>query len=83
DQYQDSFTEKIMQLVERKAHQGKIENVETTDTGESARRSADVIDLTELLKRSLAGKAASTGKKAPGKHAKPAVKKPAKSSKAS
>ena len=61
DQYKDTFQNQIMDLVETKAREGKLEAVggpeETVD-----RRSADVIDLTELLKRSLAGK---TAKKAP------------------
>ena len=55
DEYRDSFQDKIMELVDTKAREGKIENVET-GTGEEERRTADVIDLTELLKRSLAGK---------------------------
>lgn len=55
DEYRDTFQEQIMQLVETKAREGKIENVET-ETDEGERKSADVIDLTELLKRSLAGK---------------------------
>lgn len=63
DQYRDNFEDKIMQLVDRKAHEGKIEDVET-GTAEEERKTADVIDLTELLKRSLAGKAAA---KAPAK----------------
>ncbi|MCP1496059.1 DNA end-binding protein Ku [Pseudomonas migulae] len=56
DDYRDSFEDKIMALVERKANEGKIEDVETA-TGEEERKTADVIDLTELLKRSLGGKA--------------------------
>ena len=68
DEYRDGFQDKIMELVDTKAREGKIENVET-GTGEEERRTADVIDLTELLKRSLAGK--TTGKPAtkPGKPA--------------
>jgi DNA end-binding protein Ku len=58
EDYRDSFEEKIMALVDKKAHEGKIENVETA-TGEEERKTADVIDLTELLKRSLGGKTAS------------------------
>lgn len=60
EEYRDSFQEKIMALVEKKAKAGKIEDVESLE-GEDERKSADVIDLTELLKRSLAGKPA--GKK--------------------
>jgi DNA end-binding protein Ku len=90
DDYQDSFTDKIMQLVEQKAQQGKIAAVEKVP-GEEGRRSADVIDLTELLKRSLGGKPATAAKKtkaapakaAPSRTAKPAAKKTTKTSKAS
>jgi DNA end-binding protein Ku len=72
EDYKDEFEDKIMALVEKKAHEGKIEDVETT-TGEEERKTADVIDLTELLKRSLGGKAPakpkakSTSKAAPAK----------------
>ena len=65
DEYQDTFTDKIMQLVEEKARAGKIESVERADDQEE-RRSADIVDLTELLKRSLGGKPharSETGKK--------------------
>ncbi len=55
DAYRDSFQDKIMALVAKKAKAGKIEDVESQEGGEE-RKSADVIDLTELLKRSLAGK---------------------------
>ncbi|RYY03309.1 MAG: Ku protein [Gammaproteobacteria bacterium] len=54
EEYRDTFKEKIMELVERKASDGEIENVET-EAGEETRKSADIIDLTELLKRSLRG----------------------------
>ena len=57
DKYRDSFQEKIMALVAKKAKAGKIEDVESQE-GSEERKSADVIDLTELLKRSLAGKSA-------------------------
>ncbi|VVQ29893.1 Non-homologous end joining protein Ku [Pseudomonas fluorescens] len=62
EDYRDSFEDKIMALVEKKANEGKIEDVETA-TGEEERKTADVIDLTELLKRSLGGK--SKGKTEP------------------
>lgn len=55
EDYKDEFEAKIMALVEKKAHEGKIEDVETVG-GEEERKTADVIDLTELLKRSLGGK---------------------------
>lgn len=58
NEYRDSFQDKIMALVAKKAKAGKIENVEPEE-GREERKSADVIDLTALLKRSLAGKSAS------------------------
>ncbi len=61
DDYRDTFQEKIMELVEEKASAGKITHVEGVEAGE-ARRSADVIDLTELLKRSLSGKRGESAK---------------------
>jgi DNA end-binding protein Ku len=67
EDYRDSFEDKIMALVEKKANEGKIEDVETA-TGEEERKTADIIDLTELLKRSLGGK--STGKTKPAAHKK-------------
>jgi len=72
EDYRDSFEDKIMALVEKKANEGKIEDVETA-TGEEERKTADVIDLTELLKRSLGGKSAGKAKPA----AKPTAQKKA------
>lgn len=54
EDYRDSFHDKVMELVETKAREGEIENVET-GTDESEGKTADIIDLTELLKRSLRG----------------------------
>ena len=62
EQYQDSFQERILELVERKAKAGKIEQVERGE-GQEQRRSADVVDLTELLKRSLGGTPKKTASK--------------------
>ncbi|MCQ4319257.1 Ku protein [Stutzerimonas stutzeri] len=61
EQYKDTFQDQIMALVETKAREGKLEAVGGPEEAID-RRSADVIDLTELLKRSLAGK--SSAKKA-------------------
>ena len=61
EQYKDTFQDQIMDLVETKAREGKLEAVGGPEEAVD-RRSADVIDLTELLKRSLAGK--SSAKKA-------------------
>ncbi|MDD2058712.1 Ku protein [Pseudomonas sp. GD03860] len=70
DEYRNDFKDTIMDLVEEKASQGKISTVEPLE-GEGEQKSADIIDLTELLKRSLGGlkapakKAAAAEKKAP------------------
>ncbi|MCF5648176.1 Ku protein [Pseudomonas syringae] len=69
EQYRDTFQDKIMHLVKTKADEGEIEDVET-DPAEEERKSADVIDLTDLLRRSLAGK----GGASKGKASKPAAK---------
>lgn len=73
EEYVDTFQDQIMQLVETKARDGKIENVETPGDADE-QKSADVIDLTELLKRSL------NSKKLPareaGKTSAPSKKKP-------
>ncbi|WP_339532439.1 Ku protein [Pseudomonas mucidolens] len=71
EDYRDSFQDKIMALVAKKAKAGKIEDVESSE-GKEERKSADVIDLTELLKRSLGAK--STGSAKP-KTTKPAARK--------
>ncbi|WP_426199056.1 Ku protein [Pseudomonas sp. DC3200b2] len=64
EDYTDQFEAKIMELVQRKAKEGKIEEVESPDEG--GKQGADVIDLTELLKRSLGGKGSgSSSSKAP------------------
>ena len=55
EQYQDRFQERILELVERKARAGSLEDVERP-AADDARRGADVVDLTELLRRSLGGK---------------------------
>lgn len=61
DDYCDTFQEKIMALVDQKVADGKIESVET-EFEESPRKTADIIDLTELLKRSLGGGAKASSK---------------------
>jgi DNA end-binding protein Ku len=85
DQFRDSFHDQIMKLVETKAKAGKTETVTKIEDDPGPQRGADVIDLTELLKRSLqVGKsagAAAPAKKAAAKKAAPAARKkaPAKS----
>ncbi|MDM0118066.1 Ku protein [Variovorax sp. J22R133] len=76
DQFRDSFQEEVMKLVESKAVAGHVEQVDKTDPASSgAPGSANVVDLTELLQRSLgktAAAAPATASKAP------AAKKPGK-----
>lgn len=60
EEYRNTFEEQIMALVDQKVDAGEIEAVETEEDDE-VRHSADVVDLTELLKRSLAGKGKDKG----------------------
>jgi len=75
DRFRDSFREEILTLVEAKARAGQTEHVEPVEK-EAAGGGADVIDLTELLKRSLRGgkaaaqaPAAAPARKAPARAA--------------
>ncbi|MBI6926124.1 MULTISPECIES: Ku protein [Pseudomonas] len=72
DEYHDAFRDTIMELVAEKASKGKIETVEKGEDS-SGEKGADIIDLTELLKRSLGGKSPASSKNKPA-----AAKKPAK-----
>ena len=70
DEYRDSFKDEVMALVKRKVESGQTEAVMQPLPGEApASKSADIIDLTELLKRSLKGGAGAkpASKKAPAK----------------
>ncbi|MBD1553882.1 Ku protein [Pseudomonas typographi] len=82
EDYVDTFEEKIMALVEKKAGQGKLEAVERPDE-EQGKRGAEVIDLTELLKRSLGAKPGIAKKSAAPAAAKAKPKPPSKRPKAS
>lgn len=56
DLFHDEFREKLMALVEEKAKEGGLRTVKPLP-GEEVAPSAEVIDLTELLRRSLKGNA--------------------------
>ena len=71
--YQDSFKQRIFDLVEQKVKAGQTESVTPVEPQESSATSATIYDLTELLQRSLNKGGAE--KKAPAKST------PAKSSK--
>jgi DNA end-binding protein Ku len=57
DDYRDSFTDEVMELVKRKVASGDTESVVQPEPVEAGAKTADIIDLTELLKRSLKGNA--------------------------
>ena len=58
DLFRDEFKEQLNALIQRKAAMGDTAAIQPLPGQEVAQPSADVIDLTELLKRSLQGKAA-------------------------
>jgi DNA end-binding protein Ku len=64
--YHDTFRDDIMALVDKKVKQGKVAEVMKVDEGGERKESADILDLSELLKRSLkkGGTAAKTTKRA-------------------
>lgn len=53
--FRDTFRDDILALVKRKVKAGKTELVETPEAAPEAAAPSNVIDLTELLKRSLHG----------------------------
>ncbi|WP_321863809.1 Ku protein [Burkholderia cenocepacia] len=55
DEYHDTFRDDILELVERKVRAGKIEEIEDRPPAQTGRAASNVVDLTELLKRSLKG----------------------------
>jgi DNA end-binding protein Ku len=76
EQFSDSFKDDIMALVEQKVKEGKVETVEQPEADEDSagRSGAKIIDLTELLQRSLRNKGGATkpdsaAAKAPAKKA--------------
>lgn len=58
EQYEDHFKDDLMALVQRKLKEGKTQRVEPLPAppGGDEATGAEIIDLTELLKRSLGGK---------------------------
>lgn len=90
DEYHDTFRDDILDLVERKVRAGRIEEIEDRPA-QTGRAASNVVDLTELLKRSLKGggaraaeaddeadAGASASSRAAGARRKPAAKAPAK-----
>jgi DNA end-binding protein Ku len=66
DRYQDTFTARVMALVEEKVRTGHIETVIRPEAEPAGAGMAEVVDFTELLRRSLQ-------KKATGRAEKPAA----------
>jgi DNA end-binding protein Ku len=60
DHYHDTFHHDILQLVQRKIKAGKGENI-TTENRQPAAPSAEILDLTALLRRSLGGRSHDDG----------------------
>ncbi|MBJ9966072.1 non-homologous end joining protein Ku [Burkholderia seminalis] len=89
DAYHDTFRDDILELVERKVRAGRVEEIEDRPA-QTGRAASNVVDLTELLKRSLKGGGrtggggddadteASAPSRAAGARRKPAAKTPAK-----
>src|SRR5664280_741890 len=68
DHYADEFTSAIHALAARRVKAGKTEQVTSLEGDDAPQASSNVVDLTELLKRSL------ETRKAPAKKAAPAAK---------
>lgn len=81
ESYADKFTDAVKELVARKVKAGKTEKVEPLEAVPEAGTASNVVDLTELLKASLAkrkpsaAKSASRATAAPRKAAKGAARK--------
>ncbi|BBU27654.1 non-homologous end joining protein Ku [Burkholderia sp. THE68] len=77
--YHDTFRDDIMALVEKKVKDGKVAEVTKIDEGGEQKPSAEILDLSELLKRSLktGGTAKRAGKAAQSKEEDEAPSRPA------
>jgi DNA end-binding protein Ku len=67
EKFRDTFHDDILALVKRKVKAGKTELVETPEAGPHEAVPSNVIDLTELLKRSLHGAKAGASRSAAAK----------------
>lgn len=68
--YNESFSEAVQKLVNRKIKAGETESVTPVEDGSKEERSSNVIDLTELLAKSLRRKTDTAGKAPPSAEAK-------------
>lgn len=67
DKFNDSFTSKVMALVGEKVKAGNIEGLAKSELEPASPAMADIIDITELLRRSLQRKNANPVGKTPAK----------------
>lgn len=74
EDYRDSFKDEIMKLVDEKARKGEIQAVARPEEAEGVRAGAQILDLTELLQRSLKGNKKEEPEKSPGTKAAKAAK---------
>jgi len=65
--YTENFSAAVHELVKRKIKAGETESVTPVEDASTEERSSNVLDLTELLAKSLRRKAAPAPKKAPAK----------------
>lgn len=68
--YTENFSEAVQKLVNRKIKAGETESVTPVEDGSKEKRSSNVIDLTELLAKSLRRKTDTAGKATPSAEAK-------------
>ena len=88
EEFRDSYTDSVMRLVEEKAEKGEVHAVEKKPGDSEPQPASNVVDLSELLMRSIRGRgadaaggsakpAAKAARKAPAGKAAPAKKAPA------
>jgi len=74
EKYEDRFRAQVMALVEEKARTGHIEAVKGSEAGPAGGEGAQIIDLTELLRRSLEARKKDQHAKQASKRKKPGEK---------
>jgi DNA end-binding protein Ku len=63
EKFKDMFTTKVLALVEEKVRTGQTESIIQSEVEPASKSSADIIDIAELLRRSLSRKNASQAEK--------------------
>ncbi|MEM5400159.1 Ku protein [Paraburkholderia unamae] len=72
--YRDTYRDAILELAGRKAREGKAHELTHVEAPASGRRGAEIVDLSELLKRSLGKRGEGGGSGASAPSGKPAPK---------